>query len=232
MFGKRLCGFYPDRGAFTPVRDMADALDFLPRLLDFLTDIARRAPDLIPNHKTYKPASAVTIYRLLPGTNCRTCGYDTCMAFAAALSRCYTDLSLCPHVTPPVEETATFPVHDKQGNLVRTVSVTIDTVGMRLEMKRQDTRIRELQSRLAAFELAQHADFEAANDRLPVPLSRREVQVLRQIVGGATNRQISTALRISTHTVKSHVTSIFNKLGVNDRAQAAAWGAVHGVGDC
>jgi DNA-binding CsgD family transcriptional regulator len=53
--------------------------------------------------------------------------------------------------------------------------------------------------------------------------------VLRRIAGGATNKQISKELNISPHTVKSHVIHIFNKIGVNDRAQASAWGALHGV---
>ena len=229
VFAERLCAFYPDRGAFTPVRDLAEAMDFLPRLLDFLSDVARRAPDLVPNHKKYKPTSAVDIFRLLPGTNCRACGYATCMAFAAALSRRHTDLSQCPHLTLPVEETATFPVYDKQGNVVRTVSMDIDTGGLRREIDRREARIRELQSRLADFENAHTENFDAANAGLPIPLTRREIQVLQQIVGGATNRQMSRMLQISAHTVKSHVTSIFNKLGVNDRAQAAAWGAVHGL---
>ena len=229
IYGQRLCALYPDKGAFTPVRDMAEAITFLSRLLEYLKAIARRIPDLIPNHKKYKPASAVDIYRLLPGTNCRECGYGTCMAFAAALSRRYADLSLCPHLTNPVEETATFPVYDNQGNVVRTVSMDIDTVGLRQEIDRQEARIQELQSRLADFEKANNENFDAANAELPIPLTDRETQVLRQVVGGATNREISTLLDISAHTVKSHVTSIFNKLGVNDRAQAAAWGAVHGL---
>ena len=229
VLNDRLCAFYPDRGAFTPVRDLAEAMDFLPRLLDFLADVARRAPDLVPDHKKYKPTSAVDIFRLLPGTNCRACGYGTCMAFAAARSRGHSDLSQCPHLTLPVEETATFPVYDQRGNVVRTVSMNIDTLGLRREIDRQEARIRELQSRLADFESAHTENFDTANAGLPIPLTRREIQVLRQIVGGATNRQMSRALQISAHTVKSHVTSIFNKLGVNDRAQAAAWGAVHGL---
>ena len=36
-------------------------------------------------------------------------------------------------------------------------------------------------------------------------------------------REISTHLEISPHTVKSHVIHIFNKVGVNDRTQAAVW---------
>ena len=52
-----------------------------------------------------------------------------------------------------------------------------------------------------------------------------EIEVLRMIVDGATNNEISDKLSISPHTVKSHVVHIFNKLGVNDRTQAAVWAA-------
>lgn len=52
-------------------------------------------------------------------------------------------------------------------------------------------------------------------------LSPRETEVLRLMAEGHTNTQISGILDISTHTVKSHVNGVFNKLGVNDRTLAA-----------
>jgi PAS domain S-box-containing protein len=52
-------------------------------------------------------------------------------------------------------------------------------------------------------------------------LTSRETQVLRLLAKGHSNPQIATRLAISPHTVKSHVINIFNKLGVNDRTQAA-----------
>ena len=58
-------------------------------------------------------------------------------------------------------------------------------------------------------------------------LTDREMQVLRFIAEGATNIEISDILSISPHTVKSHVIHIFNKLGVNDRTQAAVWATRH-----
>jgi len=57
----------------------------------------------------------------------------------------------------------------------------------------------------------------------------REIEVLRLIGHGATNKEISADLQISQHTVKSHVIHIFDKIGVNDRAQVSAWGARHGL---
>ncbi len=52
-------------------------------------------------------------------------------------------------------------------------------------------------------------------------LSEREVAVLRQLAGGASNKEIAVALRIAEGTVKNHVTNIFGKLKVHDRTQAA-----------
>jgi PAS domain S-box-containing protein len=52
-------------------------------------------------------------------------------------------------------------------------------------------------------------------------LTRRETHVLRLLAKGQSNTQIAARLEISSHTVKSHVIHIFNKLGVNDRIQAA-----------
>lgn len=56
---------------------------------------------------------------------------------------------------------------------------------------------------------------------LPEPISPRELEVLRLLMEGYTNRQISEKLYVSAETVKSHVASIFRKLGVNSRTQAA-----------
>jgi DNA-binding NarL/FixJ family response regulator len=51
-------------------------------------------------------------------------------------------------------------------------------------------------------------------------LSERELEVLRLVVDGYRNKDIAEALVVSEHTVKSHISSIFQKLGVKDRAGA------------
>jgi DNA-binding NarL/FixJ family response regulator len=53
------------------------------------------------------------------------------------------------------------------------------------------------------------------------PLSERELQVLRLLIQGLTNRQISARLYLAEGTVKNYVTNILQKLGVQDRTQAA-----------
>ena len=53
-------------------------------------------------------------------------------------------------------------------------------------------------------------------------LSQREQEVLGLLVTGAANREIALQLNITQRTVKAHVTSILNKLGVSSRTEAAA----------
>ena len=67
--------------------------------------------------------------------------------------------------------------------------------------------------------------FRAASGDIPaqsayVPLTDRELEILRKIGTGLTNAEIGHALGISPQTVKNHVTSIMRKLAVNDRTQA------------
>lgn len=63
---------------------------------------------------------------------------------------------------------------------------------------------------------------EARGD--PVGLSNREREVLGLVATGATNNQIAAQLFLSPHTVKDHISSIFRKLGVRNRAEAVQRG--------
>ncbi len=60
-------------------------------------------------------------------------------------------------------------------------------------------------------------------------LTGRELEVLKQIVRGNSNREIAAALKISEATVKSHINSILSKLGVTDRTQAATTALQRGL---
>jgi DNA-binding NarL/FixJ family response regulator len=61
-----------------------------------------------------------------------------------------------------------------------------------------------------------------------VPLSPREMEILKFVVKGLSNKEIASALRISHQTVKNHMTSILKKLNVQDRTQAAVTALRHG----
>jgi DNA-binding NarL/FixJ family response regulator len=60
-------------------------------------------------------------------------------------------------------------------------------------------------------------------------LSERELDVLRLVAEGLPNKLIARRLAISEKTVKSHLTSIFQRIDVTDRTQAALWAHRHGI---
>jgi DNA-binding CsgD family transcriptional regulator len=63
----------------------------------------------------------------------------------------------------------------------------------------------------------------------PNRLTEREMQVLRLIAAGHTNRAIAGALHISEKTVARHVSNIFTKLGLSSRSAATAYAYEHGL---
>ena len=71
--------------------------------------------------------------------------------------------------------------------------------------------------------------WQQAHAPMPDILTPREVQVLRRIATGASNKQISSELNIAERTVKRSVTAIFQKLGLRDRTQAASYAVQHGL---
>ena len=68
---------------------------------------------------------------------------------------------------------------------------------------------------------------DAADD--DIPLTNRELQVLRHIALGLSNREIGQSLNISIETVKEHVQNILRKLDTPDRTAAAVWAVKRGL---
>ena len=89
-----------------------------------------------------------------------------------------------------------------------------------------------IQSRLTRKVLAEFSRMASATDRqapsksgpvvetLPVALTDREQEVLQALARGLSNREIADSLVITEGTVKNHVSSLIDKLGVRDRTQA------------
>ncbi len=63
----------------------------------------------------------------------------------------------------------------------------------------------------------------------PDGLTQREVEVLRLIAAGKTDREIAEELIIGVRTVTTHVANILNKIGAANRAEAAAFAARNGL---
>lgn len=60
-------------------------------------------------------------------------------------------------------------------------------------------------------------------------LSRREIEILKMVAVGLSNKEIASQLVIAEGTVKNHLTSIFNKLGAKDRMHAVLIGKDNGI---
>ncbi|MHC8515424.1 response regulator [Sporosarcina sp. ITBMC105] len=60
-------------------------------------------------------------------------------------------------------------------------------------------------------------------------LTKRELDVLKEIAKGKSNKEIASSLFITEKTVKTHVSSILAKLGLADRTQAALYAVKHGL---
>jgi DNA-binding NarL/FixJ family response regulator len=80
----------------------------------------------------------------------------------------------------------------------------------------------------AARELLTSRRSAAVPEREP-QLTGRELEVLRLVRQGLANKQIARRLGISERTVKAHLTSVFQRLEVTDRTQAALWAERHGL---
>lgn len=66
------------------------------------------------------------------------------------------------------------------------------------------------------------------SEDLFIPLSPREMEILEEVTGGLSNKEIAFKLGISHQTVKNHMTAILRKLRVDDRTQAAVYALRHG----
>jgi len=73
------------------------------------------------------------------------------------------------------------------------------------------------------------ADAPPAPQPLVVPLTDRELDVLRHVAAGRSNREIARSLYLTEGTVKNHVTAVLAKLGARDRTQAALRGRALGL---
>ena len=60
-------------------------------------------------------------------------------------------------------------------------------------------------------------------------LTARELEILKMVVKGLTNKQIARVLKISSHTVRNHVNSVIEKLEVSDRTEAATTAIQRGI---
>jgi len=119
-----------------------------------------------------------------------------------------------------------YPVRGLDKNVSAVIVLVFETTARKQALQKQRDYSELLERRLNEKEKGPKTVGLAGDGlALSVKLSRRESDVLRLITEGYTNTQISDLLDISANTVKSYVNGLFNKLGVNDRTQAAVLAA-------
>ena len=125
-------------------------------------------------------------------------------------------------------EVKAYPVRGSDRSLVAVIVIVFDITARKKALETQkeysDYLTRQLDEKTGT---EQAVYLDEGQIPIKIRLSGREKEVLRLITEGYTNTQISEILAISPHTVKSHVIHVFNKLGANDRTQAAVLAVRH-----
>ncbi len=124
-------------------------------------------------------------------------------------------------------EARAYPVVDGRGMVTFAVRISFDITHRKQRQSRLEGEVQSLERTLEEMNRVQLEDmpFQPSGG----PLTKRELEVLRLTAQGLSKPRVAKVLGISLNTVKRHVVNIFNKLGVNDRAQAAVWAARQGL---
>jgi DNA-binding NarL/FixJ family response regulator len=118
-------------------------------------------------------------------------------------------------------------LHPKLAGLVETLSLLV-TQGRAYDRALPPENFHARAAVAAMSALAEQALNEArdmAEEEQPVPsqvLSAREIEVLRLVSQGLTNKEIAYRLGLSARTIQFHLNTIFNKIGVSTRSEAVA----------
>lgn len=135
---------------------------------------------------------------------------------------CVMEKELClPDKTHRWVEVRAYPVVD-DGKILYVLKIGYDITRKKQDFDNRRRHAADLEKALREISKEKsHPVKEVDNNGIRINLTSREFQILRLLSQGLSNTKIAQTLCISPHTVKSHVISIFNKLGVNDRTQAA-----------
>ncbi len=88
--------FHADRIAVSNVADRQEAIEELDELVKLVNRTWERRAEIAPDHTSRQRPTAMAVYKLLPGGNCRQCGQPTCWNFAVKLAAAQVELAACP----------------------------------------------------------------------------------------------------------------------------------------
>ena len=85
----------PNEVRIARVENLSHAREVISAIVDRINAVWERRSNITPSYTERKLASLLDMYKLLPGTNCRQCGFLTCMAYAADLRKGSARLEQC-----------------------------------------------------------------------------------------------------------------------------------------
>lgn len=203
-------------GMDTPVK----TLESLPRLLAFLKEEAKQAAGVVilDMHLPHARRMAVIKAIIAAGKQARLILAGVALSPEMELAVLAQGVvACCPPDMPEAESSKILEVVSKKGAWLSS------------------SGIHALLSRLQNLSRQQHmlrggsedGDGSARQDSYPDSLTRREQEIARLVLSGKSNKEIADYLDITERTTKAHLTAIFRKLHVRNRAQLMAHFAGH-----
>ena len=93
------CAFRPCEIVAAPVETREEGKKIIDELINMVNLVWERRENIEPDFKQKKIPTLMDIYKLLPKTNCKECGYPTCMAYAADVRTGIANASQCPDLS-------------------------------------------------------------------------------------------------------------------------------------
>lgn len=84
-----------DKVGLTKIANLTEAYEILDWLKDLANDVYESRTEITPNYNGRKQVGLLQVYSLLPKTNCKKCGEQSCMAFAGKLSKFEAEIDDC-----------------------------------------------------------------------------------------------------------------------------------------
>lgn len=93
--------FRPEEIRIARTDDPSHARQITAELVEKVNHIWQERDSITPRFTDKRPVAVIEIFKLLPKTNCRKCGYLTCLAYAADLRQGVAQLEECPYLALP-----------------------------------------------------------------------------------------------------------------------------------
>jgi len=108
ILNERRCAFRPGEILISGIYDSAQVPEIIRDIIDEVNKIWDKKEDITPSFVERTVPAVMDIYKCLPKTNCRQCGYPTCLVFAAQLREGLASIEQClPLADPQYEDNKT-----------------------------------------------------------------------------------------------------------------------------